>query len=71
FWDKDERTKLKTSDVINDQPVACCSFDARGQLFAYASSYDWHKGHEGNNQTKKNAIFLRQCFEEMKPKPKR
>ncbi|CAF4155187.1 unnamed protein product, partial [Adineta steineri] len=71
FWDKDERTKLKTSDVINDQPVACCSFDARGQLFAYASSYDWHKGHEGNSQTKKNAIFLRQCFEEMKPKPKR
>ncbi|CAF2511609.1 unnamed protein product [Rotaria sp. Silwood2] len=71
FWDKDERTKLKTSDVINDQSITCCAFDSRGQLFSYASSYDWHKGHEGNIQTKKNIIFLRQCFEEMKPKQKK
>jgi len=71
FWDKDDRTKLKTSDVINDQSITCCAFDSRGQLFAYASSYDWHKGHEGNVQTKKNAIYFRQCFEEMKPKPKK
>lgn len=71
FWDKDDRTKLKTSDAVNDQPISCCAFDSRGQLFAYASSYDWHKGHEGNVQTKKNAIFLRPCFEEMKPKPKK
>jgi mRNA export factor len=71
FWDKDERTKLKTSDVINDQPLTCCAVDSRGQLFAYASSYDWHKGHEGNVPTKKNAIFFKQCFEEMKPKPRR
>jgi mRNA export factor len=71
FWDKDERTKLKTSDLINDQSMTCCAFDSRGQLFAYASSYDWHKGHEGNIQTKKNAIFLRQCFEEMKPRQKK
>ncbi|CAF3522790.1 unnamed protein product [Rotaria sp. Silwood1] len=71
FWDKDERTKLKTSDVINDQSITCCAFDSRGQLFGYASSYDWHKGHEGNIQSKKNVIFLRQCFEEMKPKQKK
>ncbi len=71
FWDKDDRTKLKTSDPINDQSITCCAFDSRGQLFAYASSYDWHKGHEGNVQTKKNIIFLKQCFEEMKPRQKR
>ncbi|CAF1116902.1 unnamed protein product [Rotaria sordida] len=71
FWDKDDRTKLKTSDVINDQSITCCAFDSRGQLFGYASSYDWHKGHEGNIQTKKNVIYLRPCFEEMKPKQKK
>jgi len=71
FWDKDERTKLKTSDPINDQSITCCAFDSRGQLFAYASSYDWHRGHEGNLSTKKNIIFLRQCFEEMKPRQRK
>ncbi|CAF3388023.1 unnamed protein product [Rotaria socialis] len=71
YWDKDDRMKLKTSDVINDQSITCCAFDSRGQLFSYASSYDWHKGHEGNQQAKKNVIFLRQCFEEMKPKAKK
>lgn len=71
FWDKDERTKIKTSDPINDQPITSCAFDSRGQLFAYASSYDWHRGHEGNNPAKKNVIYLRPCFEEMKPKPKK
>lgn len=71
FWDKDERTKLKTSDAVNDQSITCCAFDSRGQLFGYASSYDWHKGHEGNTPNKKNVIYLRQCFEELKPKPKK
>ena len=71
YWDKDERTKLKTSDMINDQSITCCAFDIRGQLIAYSSSYDWHKGHEGNVQTKKNVIFLRQCFEEMKPRQRK
>ena len=71
YWDKDGRTKLKTSEPINDQSLTCCAVDARGQLFAYASSYDWHKGHESNAQTKKNVIFLRQCFDEMKIQPKK
>lgn len=71
FWDKDDRTKLKTSEAVNDQAITCCAFESRGQLFAYASSYDWHKGHEGNVQNKKNAIYFRQCFDELKPKPKK
>ena len=71
FWDKDERTKLKTSDPVNDQPITNCAFDSRGQLFAYSSSYDWHKGHEGNTPNKKNMIYLRQCFEEMKPRQRK
>ena len=42
FWDKDARTKLKTSEQL-DQPISCCAFNAQGQIFAYASSYDWSK----------------------------
>lgn len=42
FWDKDARTKLKTSEQTQ-QPITCCAFNARGQIFAYAVSYDWSK----------------------------
>lgn len=42
FWDKDSRTKLKTSEQM-EQPITCCNFDAKGQIFAYAVSYDWSK----------------------------
>jgi len=42
FWDKDARTKLKTSEQL-DQPITCCCFNALGNIFAYASSYDWSK----------------------------
>ncbi len=42
FWDKDARTKLKTSDQF-DQPITTCSFNAQGNIFGYASSYDWSK----------------------------
>lgn len=42
FWDKDARTKLKTSEQL-DQPVAACGFNHNGNIFAYASSYDWSK----------------------------
>ena len=37
------RTKLKTPDLSGDQPITCCAIDARGKMFAYALSYDWHK----------------------------
>uniref|UniRef100_U3KNE1 mRNA export factor n=1 Tax=Oryctolagus cuniculus TaxID=9986 RepID=U3KNE1_RABIT len=42
FWDKDARTKLKTSEQL-DQPIAACGFNHNGNIFAYASSYDWSK----------------------------
>jgi len=67
FWDKDARTKLKTPDLTGDQPISCCAIDARGKIFAYALSYDWHKGHEFNNPNKKNSIHLFDCAE-LKPK---
>lgn len=42
FWDKDARTKLKTSEQL-DQPITACCFNNNGNIFAYASSYDWSK----------------------------
>lgn len=42
FWDKDARTKLKTSEQL-DQPITACCFNSNGNIFAYASSYDWSK----------------------------
>jgi mRNA export factor len=65
FWDKDALTKLKTSEVM-EQPITSCCFNSNGQIFAYAVSYDWSKGREFYNPTKKNYIFLRSCYDELK-----
>uniref|UniRef100_A0A336N8Z7 CSON009382 protein n=1 Tax=Culicoides sonorensis TaxID=179676 RepID=A0A336N8Z7_CULSO len=65
FWDKDARTKLKSSDT-KDQPITKSCFNATGQIFAYALGYDWSKGHEFNVPTKKPVIYLRPCFDELK-----
>jgi mRNA export factor len=69
FWDKDARTKLKTSEGM-EQALTCCAFNGDGQIFAYAVSYDWSKGHEYYNAQKKNSIFLHPCFDDLKPRPK-
>lgn len=70
FWDKDARTKLKTSEQF-DQPITACNFNSQGTVFAYATSYDWSKGHEGFDPQKKPHIFLRSCFDELKPSMKK
>ncbi|CAJ0968851.1 unnamed protein product [Ranitomeya imitator] len=70
FWDKDARTKLKTSEQL-DQPISACCFNHNGNIFAYSSSYDWSKGHEFYNPQKKNYIFLRNAAEELKPRNKK
>ncbi|KAJ7374996.1 Poly(A)+ RNA export protein rae1 [Desmophyllum pertusum] len=66
FWDKDARTKLKTSEQLNMSITACC-FNSKGNIFAYSSSYDWSKGHEYFNPQAKPKIFLRNCTDELKP----
>ncbi|KAK2723722.1 hypothetical protein QYM36_002162, partial [Artemia franciscana] len=42
YWDKDARTKLKTSEPV-DQPVSAAAFNHSGHIYAYAASYDWSK----------------------------
>lgn len=69
FWDKDARTKLKTSEAL-DQSITTSAFNHTGQIFAYSSSYDWSKGHEFYNSQKKNYIYLHACYEELKPRSK-
>ena len=53
-----------------DQPITACAFSSNGQIFAYAVSYDWSRGHEFYNPQKKNHIYLRSCFEDLKPRVK-
>lgn len=60
---------MKTSEAM-DQPITSCAFSSNGQIFAYAVSYDWSKGHEFYNPQKKNFIYLRPCFEDLKPRTK-
>jgi len=67
FWDKDARTKLKTSDPCPQSITSCC-FNASGSMFAYAVGYDWSKGHEMYNANLKPSIRLRSCADELKPR---
>uniref|UniRef100_A0A1A9USV5 Uncharacterized protein n=1 Tax=Glossina austeni TaxID=7395 RepID=A0A1A9USV5_GLOAU len=67
FWDKDARVKLMSSKTM-DQSITKCCFSADGQIFAYAVGYDWSKGHEYFNPAKKPQIFLRPCYEDLKPR---
>ncbi|RZF40514.1 hypothetical protein LSTR_LSTR000393 [Laodelphax striatellus] len=64
FWDKEKRTKLKSSEAM-EQAITKCAFNKDGQIFAYSVGYDWAKGHEFYDATKKNYIFLRPCFQDL------
>ena len=70
YWDKNARTKLKTSEQMS-QPVVSCDFNFNGQIFGYAVSYDWSKGHEKFDPSKKNCILLRKADDDVKPRKKR
>ena len=43
FWDKDNRQRLKTFGR-RKAAISCGTFNAKGDIFAYAESYDWGKG---------------------------
>jgi mRNA export factor len=43
FWDKDMKQRLKGFPAM-PRPISAAQFNAPGNLFAYASSYDWSKG---------------------------
>ncbi|PPR03085.1 hypothetical protein CVT24_012398 [Panaeolus cyanescens] len=60
FWDKDARTRLKTFDPAPG-PITTSAFNRNGNIFAYAISYDWHKGHSGMTPGAPNKIMLHSC----------
>merc|ERR1719382_153403 len=69
FWDKENRQRLKQFTSTN-YPITAGKFNAPGDMFAYASSYDWSKGHEGNHPSLPKSIMIHKVQEaEVKPKP--
>jgi len=68
FWDKENRQRLKQFNSCN-YPVVAGKFNAPGDLYAYAVSYDWSKGHEGNHPSLPKALMIHRVQEaEVKPK---
>jgi len=71
FWDKENRQRLKAFAAIN-RTISCAEFNSPGNLFAYASSYDWSKGSSVYAPGTANEIYIHYTpDEEIKPKPKR
>jgi mRNA export factor len=67
----DNKQRLKGFAAIQ-QPIPCASFNAQGQLFAYASCYDWSKGSQFHIPGTPNEIYIHYTAEdEIKPKGKK
>ena len=68
FWDKDNKQRLKGFSPI-DRTIPCAAFNKQGNLFAYASSYDWSKGCTYVPPSPGNDIFIHSVMEdEIRPK---
>jgi mRNA export factor len=68
FWDKDARCRLKGYPAVGGS-ISASAFNRDGTIFAYAVSYDWHKGYASNNPQYPNKIMLHPVTEEeVKPK---
>eukprot|EP00919_Chromeraceae_sp_WS-2016_P081540 GHVR01192560.1.p1 GENE.GHVR01192560.1~~GHVR01192560.1.p1 ORF type:complete len:412 (-),score=85.46 GHVR01192560.1:124-1359(-) len=69
FWDKENKTRLKNMEPLG-APVVCCSFSSDGNIFAYASGYDWHKGHQSHNNCPNKLLIMRVTDDAVQPKQK-
>jgi len=69
FWDKDNKQRLKAFNAVQ-QTIPCAAFNAQGNMFAYASSYDWSKGSAFYSPgSTPNEIYIHYTpDEEIKPK---
>jgi mRNA export factor len=51
------------------QSIVAGKFNAQGDIYAYAVSYDWSRGEENNNPQQPSVIRLHSVMEtEVKPK---
>lgn len=76
FWDKDARNRLKGfANLPSHLPITSCAFNRSGNMFAYAYSYDWSKGHQFYNPQdpkQQNAIMIHPVKQaEVQNKPKK
>ncbi|PWN50013.1 WD40 repeat-like protein [Violaceomyces palustris] len=82
FWCKQSRTRLKTFETKgpinapkelfktnpNRLPISAIAFNADATIFAYAISYDWHKGYQGANP--ENKVYIQPVNpEDIKKRP--
>ncbi|KAL7750867.1 RNA export factor gle2 [Sorochytrium milnesiophthora] len=72
FWDKDSKQRLKVrSNAGGGVPIVCGRFNRTGNVYAYAISYDWSKGHEYARPGTKNTIaFYPVKEDDVKPRKK-
>ncbi|KAK4162621.1 nucleoporin GLE2 [Cladorrhinum sp. PSN259] len=69
FWDKDAKHRLKGYPNVGGS-ITASTFNKSGSIFAYAISYDWSKGYQGNTSTYPNKVMLHPVQpEECKPRP--
>ncbi|CAO3599930.1 unnamed protein product [Absidia cylindrospora] len=68
FWDKDSKQRLKSFSNMNGT-IACTAFNRSGNIFAYAISYDWTKGHKLATPGNTNQIMLHSVLDtDIRPK---
>lgn len=68
FWDKDSKQRLKQFQR-NTNPITASCFSSSGQIFAYAVSYDWSKGHQYHDKNKPPKVYLHAVNDsEIKPR---
>lgn len=77
FWDKEKKQKLiefkagshcRTGQT--DQPISAAKFNSQGDVFVYATSYDWHKGREYNTNKASDVYLHAVQPDELVAKPK-
>lgn len=69
FWDKDAKHRLKGYPNVGGS-ITSTTFNKTGSIFAYAISYDWSKGYQGNSPTYPNKVMLHPVQQdECKPRP--
>tara|TARA_R110002050_G_scaffold53574_1_gene121781 strand:- start:447 stop:899 length:453 start_codon:yes stop_codon:yes gene_type:complete len=62
FWDKDSKQRLKQFNTACTS-ISVGKFNANGEIFGYAVSYDWCEGIQGFNPDMKNVILLRKVMD--------
>jgi len=64
FWDKEQKQRLKQFARLT-LPITSCAFSPKGDIFAYATSYDYHQGrqHHYEPYLKQRNVFLHEVKE--------